>query len=124
MLACLAEAIGMAQREAEHLRRELDRVGARRGPCFSEDLKRRATAWIVKRRAAGVRVAEVAAELGLAQGTVLSWSARARATHSLVPVEVVTEPSAEKTVSVVSPSGFRIEGLSLLEAAALLRAVG
>jgi hypothetical protein len=113
----------MAQREAEILRRELDRVGARRGPCFPEDLKRRAAEWIVKRRAAGVIVADIASELGLARGTVMKWSAGARGTRALVPVEVIAEPSSERTVSVVSPSGFRIEGLSLLEAAALLRAV-
>jgi hypothetical protein len=105
------------------LRRELDRVGARRGPCFSEALKRRATAWIVKRRAAGVIVADIASEPGLARGTVMKWSVGVRATRAMVPVEVVAEPSSERTVSIVSPSGFRIEGLSLLEAAALLRAV-
>ena len=113
----------MMQREAESLRRELGRVGARRGPCFSEDLKRRATAWIVKRRAAGVTVTAVASELGLAPGTVLNWSARAKSVRALVPVEVVADPGPGRTVSVVSPSGFRIEGLSLLEAAALLKAV-
>jgi hypothetical protein len=53
----------------------------------------------------------------------MKWSAEARATRALVPVEVIAEPSSERTVSVVSPSGFRIEGLSLLEATTLLRAV-
>ena len=84
----------MMQREAESLRRELGRVGARRGPCFSEDLKRRATAWIVKRRAAGVTVTAVASELGLSPGTVLNWSARAKSVRALVPVEVVADPGS------------------------------
>lgn len=114
----------MAQREAEILRRELDRVGGRRGPCFSEDLKRRATGWIVKQRAAGMTVAEVASELGLARGTVLKWSAQFKATRALIPVEVIADRSSERTVSVVSPSGFRVEELTLPEAAALLRALG
>jgi transposase-like protein len=114
----------MAQREVENLRRELGRVGIRRGRCFSEELKGRATAWIVRRRAAGVRVAEVASELGLSAGTVLKWSARGKSARALVPVEVIAEPSTGKSVSVISPAGFRIEGLSLLEAAALLKAVG
>lgn len=112
----------MAQREAEVLRRELDRVGARRGRCFSADLKERATAWIIKRRAEGMIVTEIASELGLAPGTVLKWSARSSA-RALVPVEIVAERSSARTVSVVSPSGFRIEGLSLLEAEALLRSL-
>ncbi len=123
MLAWVAEATDMAQREAEILRRELDRVGGRRGPCFSEDLKQRATAWIATRRAAGVTVAAIAQELGLAPGTVLKWSAQSKSVRALVPVEVIAERSSERSVSVVAPSGFRVEGLSLLEAAALLRAL-
>lgn len=43
---------------------------------------------------------------------------------SLVPVEVVPDPVATRTVSIVSPSGFRVEGLSLLEAATLLKTLG
>ena len=114
----------MAQREADGLRRELDRVGGRRGPCFTPDLKQRATAWIVKRRAEGMTVAELASELGLASGTVLKWSAGAKSARALVPVEVVEDRNSARTVSIVSPAGFRVEGLSLFEAAALLRALG
>jgi hypothetical protein len=87
-------------------------------------LKRRATAWIIKRRAEGITVAVVASELGLAPGTVLKWSAQSKSARALVPVEIVAERSSEGAVSVVSPAGFRVEGLSLLEAAALLRALG
>ena len=69
-------------------------------------------------------MAEIASKLGLAPGTVLKWSAGAKSARALVPVEVVDERRGERTISVVSPSGFRVEGLSLLEAAALLRALG
>jgi hypothetical protein len=115
VLGWFAEATGMAQREAEILRRELDRVGGRRGPCFSRDLKQRAIAWIARERAAGVTVAEIASELGLAPGTVLKWSAQFKASRALVPVEVIPDRSSERTVSVISPSGFRVEALSLLD---------
>jgi hypothetical protein len=43
-----------------------------------------------------------------------------------VPVEIVAAAAAsavERTVSVVSPAGFRVDGLSLDEAATLLRAL-
>jgi hypothetical protein len=86
-------------------------------------LKQRAAAWIIKRRAEGAFVSDIASELGLAPGTVLKWSAQSKSARSLVPVEVVDERITARTVSVVSPSGFRVEGLSLLEAAALLRAL-
>ena len=112
----------MSQRTAERLRRELDGVKGRRGPCFPRDLKVRASAWLAERRAAGATVAELATELGLASGTVLRWSARP--SRALVPVEIVAEPIAASSMSIVSPSGFRIEGLSFAEAVALLKALG
>jgi len=115
----------MAQREAERLRRELDGVAGRQGRCFSRDLKERVTRWIVERRAAGSTVEELAVELGLARGTVLRWSADAKPpTRALVPVQVVPDPIAPHSVSVVSPSGFRVDGLSFAEAVTLLRALG
>jgi hypothetical protein len=41
----------------------------------------------------------------------------------LVAVEVVPDAAAQ-TVSIVSPAGFRLDELSLSDAAALLRALG
>src|SRR5688572_32607488 len=103
----------MSQREAERLRRELSKVAGRRGPCFSGDLKKRASAWLAEQRAAGTTVAELASELGLASGTVLRWSAEASAnvSRAMVPVEVIAEPVAHGTLSVTSPAGFRVDGL-------------
>jgi transposase-like protein len=128
MLGWIAEATDMAQREAEKLRRELESVTSRQGPCFPRDLKERATRWIVEQRASGATAAELATELGLAAGTVLRWSHDVSAGHTrsraLIPVVVVPDSAAARTVNVVSPSGFRIEGLSIAEAAALLRVLG
>ena len=115
----------MSQRAAEKLRRELDSVKGRRGPCFPRDLKERTAAWLAEQRAAGATVAQLAAKLGLASGTVLRWSAaKARRSRALVPVEIVAEPIAAGAMSIVSPSGFRIEGLSFANAVALLKALG
>lgn len=118
-----------SRREAENLRRELDSVPVRRGTCFRRDLKQRAAKWIAERRAGGESVDAIAAELGLAPGTVLRWSngeagsGRKLAERRMAPVKVVPEPSSQ-SLSIVSPAGFRIEGLSLAEATALLRALG
>lgn len=116
----------MAQREAEKLRRELDSVQGRQGRCFPRDLKARTATWIAGRRACGATVAELAAELGLAAGTVMRWSngSKPAPTRALVPIEVMPDRIVERMLSVVSPSGFRIDGLSLAEAVALLRALG
>ena len=117
----------MAQREAEKLRRELESVTSRQGACFPGDLKERATRWIVEQRASGVTAAELATTLGLAAGTVLRWSRGVHAgptrSRALVPVVVVPDPVMARTVDVVSPSGFRVEDLSIAEAAALLKAL-
>jgi hypothetical protein len=107
LLGWSAEATGMYQRAAEKLRRELDGVKGRRGPCFPLDLKERTGVWLAERRASGATVAELAAELGLASGTVLRWSTRsARPSRALVPVEIVAEPVAARSMCIVSPSGF------------------
>jgi hypothetical protein len=107
--------------EARILRRELDRIGTRRGPCVPPELRARATAWIAEQRADGRTVADLASELGIAVGTVLRWSNGI--VRAIVPVHVVPdEPSA--SVAVVSPSGFRIEGLSVADAVRVLRELG
>ena len=52
------------------------------------------------------------------------WSMPAPTSRAaLVPVTVVDEPSAGGA-TLVSPSGYRVEGLELRDLAALLRALG
>ena len=103
----------MAQREAEQLRRELDAVTSRHGKCFPRALVERAGQWLAERRAEGARVAELAEQLGIGQNAVRRWSAgrSATAARAMVTVEIVPDSVAERTVSVVSPAGFRIDGL-------------
>jgi hypothetical protein len=89
-------------------------------------LKDRAAKWISARRADGAKISELAAQLGLAEGTVLRWSrgsARPQP-RALVPVTVVADAAFERRLSVVSPSGFRVDELTFAETAALLRALG
>jgi hypothetical protein len=109
--------------EAAILRRELDRIETRRGRCVSPELKERVIAWLVARRAEGRPVSELAAELGIAAGTALRWSASIPK-RAIVPVRIVSDPTPRRTVSVVSPSGFRMEGVTIAEATAVLRELG
>lgn len=113
--------------EAATLRRELGRVRTRRGACFRWELRERATAWLITERAAGRSIATLAAELGIARGTVIRWSSsRGSRTgpRSMVPVHVVAKPAPQRVVRVVSPGGFAIEGVTVAEAAAVLRELG
>lgn len=116
--------------EAVILRRELARHERGRGKRYDVALKRRVQAWISRRRQAGATLATIGAEVGLGFETVRRWlradlaSAGKLARRSaLVPVRVIDEPRAVRTVSVVSPSGFRVDGVTLAEAAAMLRAL-
>jgi transposase len=108
--------------EAGFLRRELDRIGTRRGRCVPPELRARAAAWLRARRAEGRSVVELAAELGVAAGTVLRWSNEG--VRAIVPVKVVPDMSPTAQVAVVSPSGFRIEGITLEDAVRVLRELG
>ena len=86
------------------------------------ELRERVAAWLVAQRASGRSVSELATVLGLAQGTVTRWSSGVKP-RSMLPVRVVEE-EPRRGVRVVSPSGFWIDGVTLVEAAALLRELG
>ena len=93
------------------------------GHAFSPELRHRIALYLGRRREAGAWWSEIAHELGVSRKSLYRWTRpkpdRAEPT-ALVRVEV--EPTrAAKTVAIVAPSGFRIEGVSLAEALAALR---
>lgn len=96
---------------------------------YPPEVRVRVLAYSRSRRAAGQSLAEVAAALGVSRNTLASWTARPLASdRTLVPV-VITPPShrsepASAGLSVVSPRGYRVEGLDLAGAAALLERLG
>ena len=112
--------------EAARLRRELGRVEKGRGKRYPAELRARVVAWAARRRETGASWEAIKRELGQQFDTVRRWCVDSAATKSraIVPVRVVPERKPERELSVVSPSGFRVDGLSLGEAAALLRELG
>lgn len=115
----------MAKNEITALRRELARHEKGRGKRYPADLKRRVTAYALGQRDAGATYEAIAETLGLAFETVRRWCMAATGSEHapmLVPVEVVAEPRSK--VAIISPSGFRLEGLEPAEAVAALRALG
>jgi hypothetical protein len=75
---------------------------------------------------AGQSIRQVAAEIGMRFETVRRWAAAvALPATRLLPVRVIDEMrAAERTLTIIAPSGHRIEGLQLAEAVAILRALG
>jgi hypothetical protein len=105
--------------EQSALRRAFARVERQPGEPYPEALRKRATTWARSQRKAGVSWQETADALGVHVATVRVWCT---GEVQMRRVEVVTDD--QRVVSVASPSGYRVEGLTLPEAAALLSKLG
>ncbi len=80
--------------------------------------------YAIRRRKAGAAWAAIARETGLDVRKLQRWNTRARRAGSvpvLCPVEVLPEPEPRVVLTLIAPSGVRIEGLGVQEAAQLLR---
>lgn len=110
---------------AASLRNAIHAHGPSRGKRYDGPLKSRIIAFVRCRREQHASFAEIAAELGLCFETVRRWcqAPEQRASTAMLPVRVVAE-RRERMVSIASEAGYRIEGLTLHEAVAALRALG
>jgi transposase-like protein len=127
------------EKELEQFRQEVERLRAGRrggsGP-FPEPLRAFAVRYLGYALEKGDTVKAVVERLGVSEPTLQAWrrgqtpGSKARRSEQkvapLVPVVVQsrkeeTPPRAAATFAVVSPQGFRVEGLGLEEAAQLLR---
>ena len=97
----------------------------------------RVCAYVAERRVVGATVGMVAAELGLSRHSVSAWTEARHARGRLRPVEVVADPEPPTGVApeapvtlapslavLISPKGYRVEGLDVNALAALLAVVG
>jgi hypothetical protein len=105
---------------------------------YPPDVRQRTAAYVTARRAAGVRPDAIATELGISRHSVLAWSqAPEEARHlALVPVVMAAEPPTLSGADsrpapaglpapvLVSPRGFRVEGLDVATLGALLERLG
>jgi hypothetical protein len=92
-----------------------------RVPCEVRDEVCR---YAIRRRKAGAAWAVIARETGLEVPKLQRWSGRTRPSAPisvLRPVEVVPEPEPSPSLALIAPSGVRVEGLGVQEAAQLLR---
>ena len=113
-------------REARTFRQAAARyIGTRTGTAirYTPALRRRALAFTEQRRRSGVPVAAVARELGLRPRLLRLWLKEPHPTPRLrrVTMKKSSTPPAGMAPTLVTPQGFRIEGLDVGELAALLR---
>ena len=100
-------------------------LGNRTGTAirYTPVLRRRAVAIARKRRDAGVAVAAVARELGVRPRALRLWL-QSPARPRLRRVAIVTAPvAAVDRPILITPQGFRVEGLGAAGLVALLRAL-
>ena len=83
-------------------------------------------AYARRQRAAGRSWPRIARAVGLSAGSLKNWSRTPPRARALVPVAVAVRPRdvPAPPLAVVSPGGYRVEGLDLATATTLLRALG
>jgi predicted transcriptional regulator len=72
----------------------------------------------------GYSAGEIARALGISTETVRRWCKGAARSAALVPVQIREETRTSGSVCLVSPRGWRLEGLDLARALAVLEQLG
>jgi hypothetical protein len=113
----------MADRELRDLQRAIAAVQRRRITRYPAKLRARITAWVAKRRSEGAWWCDVARPLAIPAPTLARWAEpRPTGPVSMRPVDVIDAPPVG-TVTVVTPTGLRLEGVAVADAIAILRAL-
>ena len=73
-------------------------------------------------RATGKPMNAIAAVVGVSSQSIMRWTG-ATEQPRMVPVRLAAQPMSSPTLTLISPSGWKIFGLDVSEAAALLRAL-
>lgn len=111
-------------RELVELRRAVSDLGPKRpGRRIPAALRVRLVALVRERQGAGASLRDLADSLGLSTETLTRWmatrpAALERGAERPLPVVVTSSPAAALTL--VTPGGFRVEGLSVASVAELL----
>lgn len=111
-------------RDLRAIQRALAKLRRRRSRSqrYPADLRQQITAWVAKRRGCGDWWCDVARPLGIPAQTLVRWAQPRREDATIVPVAIVDATPAG-TVTLVAPSGLRIEGVAVVDAIAILQAL-
>jgi hypothetical protein len=121
--------------ESKRIRRRIPRMKPGQKRRFKPLLRARILDWIGRAHAAGLRDADCSRLLGLPAPQFNAWRSRREVISCELPMELTVEnvdrdlvpievpAGIELTVGVVfvSPAGYRVEGLNLAQAFALIR---
>jgi len=110
-------------REFRDLTRELAAFRKRGAARYPTKLRARITAWVIAQRDRGEWWTEVSRALAIPTQTLVRWAeTRAVAAGEMRAVDVIDAPPIG-TVTIIAPTGLRIEGVSVDAAIAILRGI-
>ena len=94
-----------------------------------DDVRAMVVRYARQQRRRSVSWRTIASELGVSASAMQRWAKRCerprpRRAAAMVPVQVREEPLKERGLAVVTPSGLRVEGLSLEAAVHVLQQFG
>src|SRR5215510_12748937 len=104
--------------EFENLRREVARRDRGRGRRYPQSLRDRVARWARRRREGGAGWLELAAEIGIAAESLRRWTTRDGPSAAMVPIRVVEEADdvdVDGHLRLITPAGYRVEGLTVAE---------
>ena len=109
--------------EFEELRKEIasSQGGQTRWYC-PLPLRQKIVDFARARNRGGVSLRKVARELGVSESGLLRWVRAEKG--QLRPVRVAEEPASRASLVLVTPDGYRLEGLNASSAADVLRRLG
>jgi transposase-like protein len=112
--------------EGKQLRNEIAKLRRDQRRRYSPEQKRRILDWVERAMADGMRRFECGQALGIKSWRIKTWQQGEPGTEmepetlALVPIETPAVAMAA-TPTVVTPSGYRVEGLTLDQVAVLLK---
>jgi hypothetical protein len=110
-------------RELRDLTRAIAAFRKSRDARYPAKLRSRITAWVAAQRERGEWWTEIVSAIGIPAQTLIRWcDTRGATTTAMKAVDVIDAPPVG-TVTLVSPTGLRIEGISVDTAIAILRGI-
>ena len=106
----------------EEKRALLEELQRREGLRYAPELRRRVMAYVERARAQGMSWSRLSGELGIPAHTLSRWGSEPSDGGGFVSVRT-PQSQGKGTITLVSPQGWRLEGLDTQTAVTLLRSL-
>ena len=110
----------MTEHQLSEIRNQVRQRRGDRKCGFRPELRERIATWCLRRREQGAFWTEIARDVGVPAQTLKRWMTSVSRPLAMKPVEIVAG-HASSTVSIVTPAGVRVEGVTLDQAITILR---